>query len=51
MSIKKTRPKKTAQPSNQTVRMSSDRGPAGLGAILPKTSPPLVESGKSQKKS
>ena len=35
MSIKKTRPKKTAQPSNQTVRMAEMRGLASLGIPKP----------------
>ena len=47
MSIKKTRPKKTAQPSNLTVRMTSDRGPASLGIPKPVR---LGESSKSQQK-
>ena len=50
MSIKKTRLKRTAQPLNQTVRMMSDRGPAGFGAAAnPKPTPRPVDSGKSEK--
>jgi len=43
MSIKKTRPRTTVQPSNPTVRMSSDRGPASLGGAKP------VRSGEGSK--